>query len=259
MPPTQPSRPKSHQSLEFSVLQTCPASPASTRAADEQAVTTCGRLKSYIPPFDLIVVGESKCFPNPTAILFAASKLLFRYGPVFQTSFDINDPLIAKSYGESTVSMTLLTIIYLYIPLVLFILYERLYSIPRILHSRLLINFLASCVCPQHFSNNNQVVVNLFTDALKLMVGELRPNFLSQCIPDPDTMLCTSDADGSRISFPSGHASTAFNSAIFIALYVFCRVRFLKKSRVLRVICAMLPVVFAVYVGMTRIRVCDFN
>jgi membrane-associated phospholipid phosphatase len=98
---------------------------------------------------------------------------------------------------------------------------------------------------------------NLLLPRRALLLNYL--DFLSQCISDFDALLCINNADASRISFPSGHASTAFNSAIFIALYVFHKVSFLKKSNVLRVTFTMLPVVFAVYVGMTRIRVYAFN
>lgn len=90
------------------------------------------------------------------------------------------------------------------------------------------------------------IVTNL-TNIGKKSIGRLRPNFLSVCKPneDPYGSICKSndmigyhakyyvvpgvdfnctgdkkDVSESRLSFPSGHASTAFYTAIFLILYV---------------------------------------
>jgi hypothetical protein len=102
---------------------------------------------SWLPPLDVYIIGKVYYFSYiRIAVLFAASKILFRYGPVFQTTFDINDPSISRPHRQSTISMSNLTIIYLYVPLALLILHKRLFSVQSILHSKVMVNFLASCV-----------------------------------------------------------------------------------------------------------------
>ncbi len=90
------------------------------------------------------------------------------------------------------------------------------------------------------------IVTNL-TNIGKKSLGRLRPNFLDVCKPSTDPFIsicksndmigyhakyyvvpgvdfnCTGDPKAvseSRLSFPSGHASTAFYTAIFLILYV---------------------------------------
>lgn len=66
----------------------------------------------------------------------------------------------------------------------------------------------------------------LVTNALKLYVGRLRPNFYSLCKFDIETLKCTaemSDQYQSRKSFPSGHSSLSFTGLTFLVLYLIGR------------------------------------
>jgi len=122
-----------------------------------------------------------------------------------------------------------------------------------------------------------QGLVTLFaTEALKVAIGGLRPDFASlclgaanvppsaynttvilsdaECTPDPDvTAAMLRDA---RLSFPSGHTSGAFAYAFFMTFYIVhisVRLRPAWAMSLVQLI-ATAPIVYAGYVGASRLN-----
>lgn len=61
----------------------------------------------------------------------------------------------------------------------------------------------------------------LLTNSVKLYVGYLRPIFYDLCEPDDEYEECSSGNDRQvRLSFPSGHASTAFCGLSLLSFYL---------------------------------------
>eukprot|EP00977_Amphora_coffeiformis_P004566 scaffold983_cov168-Amphora_coffeaeformis.AAC.2 len=105
---------------------------------------------------------------------------------------------------------------------------------------------------------------NVATEALKLYCGSLRPIFYAICQPDEAYETCTttdsSELDDARKSFPSGHASQAWNGLFLLTLYLHqtwgvggkCR-RSIMMARGMSFV-AVLPVVLATWIAASRIR-----
>lgn len=61
----------------------------------------------------------------------------------------------------------------------------------------------------------------LLTESLKIAVARPRPNYFSYCEYDGETKVCNGSPHhqkDAKVSFPSGHASNAFGSAIWLSL-----------------------------------------
>jgi len=86
------------------------------------------------------------------------------------------------------------------------------------------------------------ILTLLFTAIVKRSYGNLRPDYLSRCFPEgwkPEDLvsipLCAATASEEvlvegRLSFPSGHASSAFVCFTFCALYSFSKLHSLKMA-----------------------------
>ncbi|KAJ8271090.1 hypothetical protein GJAV_G00122620 [Gymnothorax javanicus] len=104
------------------------------------------------------------------------------------------------------------------------------------------------------------VVSQSLTDLAKFTIGRPRPNFLAVCAPEfcEGYMLeinCTGKPNNvteSRLSFYSGHSSFGMYCMLFLALYVHARMVG-KWARLVRPTIQFLLVLFAVYVGYTRV------
>ncbi|KNC75210.1 hypothetical protein SARC_12258, partial [Sphaeroforma arctica JP610] len=114
--------------------------------------------------------------------------------------------------------------------------------------------------------------VYFFTETTKLAVGELRPDFMSRCydgVPDtydPTIYLgvagnsaCTADdldhINGARLSFPSGHTSTAIGFGMWLSvqwLHIACQCKNRWLDQVLLSL-SFLPMAIAWTVGLSRI------
>ena len=106
----------------------------------------------------------------------------------------------------------------------------------------------------------------LFTDIGKKMVGRLRPHFLSVCKPNYNLFNCTdgyitadvclqSDKNSlreARMSFPSGHSSTAAFTAVLIALYIQYSIS-IKNFSLFKSVAQFLVISLGVACGYTRI------
>eukprot|EP01134_Creolimax_fragrantissima_P007827 CFRG7827T1 len=109
-----------------------------------------------------------------------------------------------------------------------------------------------------------------FTETMKVMMGELRPDFVSRCTGQPSPIyngsieeisysLCTRNnsnfLDEGRKGFPSGHTSSAMVFAVWISLQWLhvactCKNRWLAQ---LLVCCSFIPLAIAFSVGMSRV------
>ena len=114
-------------------------------------------------------------------------------------------------------------------------------------------------------------VTAIFTDLTKSLVGRLRPNFLSLCQPiqahlgqcerDPlfyiPRAVCQGDEAqvlGAQLSFPSGHTSYCFFTAVFAVLYIQSRAQWRPfASRLLAACAQCVCLLLALSVGLSRI------
>ncbi|KAH9461962.1 hypothetical protein MJO28_003278 [Puccinia striiformis f. sp. tritici] len=110
------------------------------------------------------------------------------------------------------------------------------------------------------------------TDILKIWIGELRPDFFSRCAYSEDTKICKPFfhnhklMESGRKSFPSGHSSTAFAGLTFLALWIAgrngafalggdgLRAAGPLQSRLLRLLVAIIWLVIAIWIAVTRIQ-----
>uniref|UniRef100_UPI00398EAACE phospholipid phosphatase 2-like isoform X1 n=2 Tax=Pristiophorus japonicus TaxID=55135 RepID=UPI00398EAACE len=102
------------------------------------------------------------------------------------------------------------------------------------------------------------------TDIAKYTVGRLRPSFLALCKPNISLVNCSqyiqsdictgsiADVTEARLSFYSGHSSFAMYCMVFLSLYLQARLH-VKWARLLRPTIQFFLIVFALYVGYTRI------
>lgn len=194
--------------------------------------------------------------------LFLFSQIFLALIEPFKAGFYCDDYSVNLPFKNSTVSNAVLSVISLVVPFV-FIFGTELVRLIVIRVQRNLntgrkkikynLNLCALGVrsvpepignfCVNYgFSLLGLAVTNSLTNIGKIVIGRLRPNFLSVCRPnvDPYTNLCTkigtyyvvpgvdficlneniADVNGSRKSFPSGHSSLSFYSMIFLALFI---------------------------------------
>jgi membrane-associated phospholipid phosphatase len=96
------------------------------------------------------------------------------------------------------------------------------------------------------------LLVSVFTDVVKLMMGELRPDFTARCLPKDN--VCTGDpalVREGRLSFPSGHASLAFFGLLLFSLFLYRNLAHKVKPIILIILNSGIMLV-AVYIGISR-------
>lgn len=171
--------------------------------------------------------------------------------------FNVRDLSISHPENEETIGTGLLVVLSLVVPLIV-ILLIFVYCILRVttfaarincaldLHSALL-GLLQSWIC-------SSAVV----DFMKVVTGELRPDFLARCVPDV-TNTCTGDLDDildGRKSFPSLHSSMCTAGLCYLSIYIAGKLRpyngendgyFWKMPLIVA------PSILALYVGLTRV------
>lgn len=89
----------------------------------------------YYPPLDVYV-----------NVLISAIAVFIRQFDAYQHDFDETDLSIANPTNQSTMPMLLVVFILVVLPILFFLVNERIGNIPSFLHSKLLANFGASCV-----------------------------------------------------------------------------------------------------------------
>lgn len=101
---------------------------------------------------------------------------------------------------------------------------------------------------------------------IKVLVGRPRPDFIDRCIPNDiknNQINCTGDKSmemEGRKSFPSGHASFAFCSMMFLSLYLAGKLQvFVQKKKVesWKFVICVLPLLLAATIAISR--TCDYH
>jgi len=91
---------------------------------------------------------------------------------------------------------------------------------------------------------------------MKLVVGELRPDFLARCQPDSNDV-CTGDPsviEEGRKSFPSMHSSMAMSGLGFLGFFFAGKLRpYAGEGIIWKMVVTAAPYVLAVWIGLTRI------
>lgn len=195
------------------------------------------------------------------------------------------DPTISLSYKDSTISGTLLHVLFLVLPLILLSgciirrhyrgkrsgiaaptfqelrwRYKNTVASPllRTLHLYILGFAIGACT------------TIMLTDVLKYGIGRPRPHFLKLCMPHACITNRTAAADFTcsnsalsmhllknlRLSFPSGHSSLAAYASTFLTLFLQNQIRRVRKNgaSVSLFYCQVLVMCSAILVGLSRIR-----
>lgn len=243
------------------------------------------KLKKLAPPFPQIVYTEVKtpakhpvAFNHPSRLRylhksylldFVTTFAVFLIGGVFYLSdppefeFSLADPDISLTIKESQVPNWMAQVLAIPLPALVLLasqlwvrdVYDFIHSILG-LGQALSMSFATTAFC--WWSS-----------------GGLRPNFLQKCMPDPSlpveylnntwpkvimytSEICTTTdtatlLDGRR-GWPSGHASTAIAAWLFIALYLYAKLKANDRySHFWKIFIAFLPVIFAIWICLTRI------
>ena len=206
-------------------------------------MVSCGTLfrsriiKSY--SLDLILL----------AVLFAPYVWLFQL-PAYERQFWRDDRSLMFPHKDSEIIPAwLLAVLSLGVPMAIL---TAWLGIKRLSNKRLLVAYLGLLLALT-------VTVQL-TNIIKLLVGELRPDFLARCDVDPtilDRVVCRgvpqSIAEG-RKSFPSGHTSSCFAGLGYAGFFLAGQLGlFDGTGYVYKFIVSGLPFCGAGFVGITRI------
>lgn len=90
-------------------------------------------------------------------------------------------------------------------------------------------------------------------------MGRLRPDFISRCVPNPESSLvvCTGNeklVKEGRRSFPSGHSSSSFGGLGFISLFLSDHFLMLNgNGRIYKFLIFLTPLLTACLVSLSRI------
>ncbi|CRL03835.1 CLUMA_CG016425, isoform A [Clunio marinus] len=206
--------------------------------------------------------------------------ILLLIGQPYERGFFCNDESLMHPYNENTVSMTMLVSLGVCIPIVTIILIE-------IIRGRLNMNeeskrIIYSWNVPSTVQNLYKYIgiflfgaacCQLITDIGKYSIGRFRPHFFYVCEPLMDGSSCSDPLNMNRyiedfvcsntqtsekvlkdmrLSFPSGHASFAFYTMVFCALYLHSRMRW-KGSKLFKHCIQFLLILAAVYCALSRI------
>ncbi|KAI8580730.1 hypothetical protein K450DRAFT_235671 [Umbelopsis ramanniana AG] len=190
-------------------------------------------------------------------IMFLAIFLAIDYVPPFHQEFYLDDWSIRYPYSvKERVSFTALLLISVLAPLVIIIIIAGFIKRSfHDLHHGLLGLFFAL------------TFTLMFTDVLKITIGEPRPDMLARCAPSVTTSpvesllsvaICNGVAsidlqDGFK-SFPSGHSSYSFAGLGYLSLYLCGKLHiFDHQGHVWKSFLVMVPLMGAILVAISRI------
>ncbi|KAH0582981.1 hypothetical protein H2248_010874 [Termitomyces sp. 'cryptogamus'] len=176
--------------------------------------------------------------------------------PVYERSFDLNDPLISHPHGKDTVSSPLNHNIAFFVPAFISAFSGWIRSSVMEIHHGIIVVAAASGIA------------HLFTTLGKHALGRLRPDFLARCAWDDVVKQCTGQQSiilNGRKSFPSGHSSTAFSGMTALSFWIAgmtaawcfsvpCPPRSLLSSRLGKFVLTLLPLSWAAFVAISRIQ-----
>jgi len=147
-------------------------------------------------------------------VIIILSVVNFSARPV-KRGFDATDSSIANSMEQETISTAVLLVISFLIPAVVMAVFHFFSRDRRNIKFR---NYL------QRIIELIQVLllVNFATIVIKMSYGELRPDFLARCVPNASNVCTGSEklVNEGRVSFPSGHSSTAWSGMVYLSLFM---------------------------------------
>ncbi|KAK6188321.1 hypothetical protein SNE40_004519 [Patella caerulea] len=192
---------------------------------------------------------------------------LFIHGTPFKLGFRCDDTSIQYPYHPDSVSVPVLLAVGIGVPLVTMVFTELCRTLNKSNSGRRASNMWCA-VKGFGFFLFGTMVAKVFTETLKFSAGRLRPHFIDICRPDFSKINCslgyiteyectnTEVSDklmrDSRLSFPSGHASFAFFSAVFVVLYLHHRMS-VNFSHLLRPTLQAAVMLLAIWSGVTRV------
>jgi len=210
----------------------------------------------------------------------------------FKTGYFKNDQSIAYPYKPSTIPSMYVHAIGLVVPFSLIFLHHFLTTKPVLKASKSRFGFLIKALPTIVGYLFGVAISQLLTDLCKYNVGRLRPHFLDLCQPEITNLSLVDDsiqyvsADNyncynsnskvtnncktcgwdeakrthrireAYLSFPSGHTSYSFQTAVFIILYLqakFSNHHMMKDTLIIPMV-QLLIFVSAIYTGITRIQ-----
>ncbi|KAJ7180753.1 lipid phosphate phosphatase 1 [Mycena filopes] len=175
---------------------------------------------------------------------------------VFERDFYVEDPIIRHPHKKNQISGTSNHFIALLVPAAI-VVAVGLYRLSFAALHHGLLALLAG-----------RGMTRLFTNVLKNKCGRLRPDFLARCKWDEVALKCTGkkgDVLDGRRSFPSGHSSAAFAGMTFLSFWLagqtaaWCfhapvPASSLRSSRLGRFTLTLLPLWWAIFVGVSRLE-----
>jgi len=205
--------------------------------------------------------------------------ILYLFGKPYTRGFFCNDESIRHPFLPSTVPSSAMIPINYVVPILTFILVETF-------------NLKSSYkpVLSQSYHHSKifcfgALSTTLLTDVTKYTVGRPRPHFIEVCNPNIEfnNVTCGTDSQpkyvteyecqgneklfpndkdrkkkmkDSRLSFCSGHASLTWFSMFYTAMFLQWRLMLCEEKKplvLLKLICQLLCIIFALYTSMTRI------
>jgi len=172
--------------------------------------------------------------------------------PVFHRNFFLDDESIMLPYRSDSVPMWLVYVLSVGFPIILLGCMWKLQDLPV----AWALNLFSALI-------RTHLLTGFFTLFMKSLAGRQRPNFLSQCVPNVALCVnnqCTYDACTGEThaiseaykSFPSGHTSVMFAGMMFLSLLTWQLTKPRVTGNVLAMLCAGLPILAGVYVGISR-------
>ncbi|TFK64109.1 lipid phosphate phosphatase 1 [Pluteus cervinus] len=188
-------------------------------------------------------------------IIWAASQVA-AIGPVYERDFSLDDPLISNPERHNRISSVLNSNVAFVVPIIVISLGGILRKSFIDIHHGVLV------VCA------SRGLARLLTESIKHAVGRLRPDFLARCRWNEVLEACAGKASEvykGRLSFPSGHSSTAFSGMTVLSLWwagataawCFSVRNPPMPSRMTNFLLSLFPLLWATWVAITRIQ--DFR
>jgi len=191
-------------------------------------------------------------------LIFLVVFLIIQYLPVNPVirDFNVNDLSISHPMRQETISTPVLVVLSFVVPVAVIILIMGI-SLLRV----------SSSIQRKYIAFDFQVaflgllqswvIASLIVNFVKVVVGELRPDFLARCKPN-DQGVCTgneSDILEGRKSFPSLHAAMASAGLVYLSFYIAGKLRPYSNGDGLlwRLFVTLISTVLALYIGLTRI------
>lgn len=203
------------------------------------------------------------------ALLIVAVVALSVYvkGAPFERGFFCDDQTISYPYLPDTVPDWLLILCCILIPILVITLTELLASfLTRSMEACTLRRTVMNILYWTYRLCYSLFLTLLFTTSFKIIVGRLRPDFLSVCKPEYSNIDCRhfvtnftclqTNEDAIkyiRTSFPSGHSSLSVCSAVFTSIFLSIRARY-RPAEFLLPLLQTAALMLASFTAFSRIR-----